>query len=213
MVTTRRASKAKAQVDSMGLFRVLADAEIGVIADLLPQDAAGRLESTCSGLLRVVRLQRSRLALPSVAASVKGLERCDVVDGWLAALERYPLASYVDGSSVREDVFDILLVGLGAALSAGRFKVLARVGAPPECSDILRYQLEQSFQIETEPSLSDGMRCTATTGRCRCGKLKLARCLSLSHLRICGRAWEAHAPRPQVQCRLCQRRASSNSST
>ena len=124
MVTTRRASKAKAQVDSMGLFRVLADAEIGVIADLLPQDAAGRLESTCSGLLRVVRSQRSRLALPSVAASVKGLERCDVVDGWLAALERYPLASYVDGSSVRDDVFDILLVGLGAALSAGRFKVI-----------------------------------------------------------------------------------------
>ena len=158
MVTTRRASKAKAQVDSMGLFRVLADAEIGVIADLLPQDAAGRLESTCSGLLRVVRSQRSRLVLPSVAASVKGLERCDVVDGWLAALERYPLASYVDGRSVRDDVFDILLVGLGAALSAGRFKVLARVGAPPECSDILRYQLEQSFQIETEPSLSDGMR-------------------------------------------------------
>ena len=157
MVTTRRASKAKAQIDSMGLFRVLADAEIGVIADLLPQDAAGRLESTCSGLLRVVRSQRSRLALPSIAASVKGLERCDVVDGWLAALERYPLASYVDGSSVRDDVFDILLVGLGAALSAGRFKVLARVGAPPECSDILRYQLEQSFQIETEPSLSDGM--------------------------------------------------------
>ena len=38
MVTTRRASKAKAQVDSMGLFRVLADAEIGVIADVISRN-------------------------------------------------------------------------------------------------------------------------------------------------------------------------------